>query len=129
MGNILGVSNQLLWNRTAKMVFTRVYIDKCRNACELEYLIEEEEPEFIPPNDYLLGKSRSNPGVDCRDIVDNGPGKVSGTYYVRPQMQYEVLKVYCDNETEDGGWTLGYSYHKLVDPLTENDTVPEDIFE
>ena len=47
-------------------------------------MIEEEEPEFIPPNDYLLGKSRSNPGVDCKDIYENGPGNVSGTFYVRP---------------------------------------------
>lgn len=111
------------------MVFTRAFIDKCRKSCNQEYLIEEEEPEFIPPNDFLLGKSRSNPAVDCKDVVDNGPGKMSGTFYVRPQPQYRIMKVYCDNDSEEGGWTLEYSYHKLVDPLTEDNTIPEDIFE
>ena len=39
------------------------------------------------------------------------------------------MKVYCDNDTEDGGWTLEYSYHKLVEPISENNVIPEDIFE
>ena len=41
------------------------------------------------------------------------------------------MKVYCDNETEEGGWTLEYSYHKIMkdEPLNEEDAIPEDIFE
>jgi len=83
MGNVLGMSNQLEWNSKGKGVFTRVYVDKCRSACNKEYHLNEEEPEFIPPRDENLGLEKTNPAFDCMDVLKNGPGETSGVYYVR----------------------------------------------
>ena len=77
MGKILGVHNQLNWNRVGKSLFTRTYVDKCRMTCQQEYFLDEDEPEFIPPPDPTLGLSAANPGKDCRDILENGGGAIS----------------------------------------------------
>ena len=76
------------------------------------YYIDDPEPEFTPPNDITLGRTQDNPAVDCLDILENGPGAETGTFWVQPVSNAQVIKVYCDNETDGGGWTLMTSYFK-----------------
>jgi len=61
-----------------------------------------------------LGLTQDNPAVDCRDILENGPGKEIGEFWVQPSPQSQVIKVICDNITDGGGWTLmsNYFYQK-----------------
>jgi len=84
MGEVLEVGNKLKWTNKTKGFFTREIVDECRQACNAEYFIEEEDEKFIPPADPALGRSKSYPARDCKDILENGPGAVSGKFYVRP---------------------------------------------
>ena len=42
---------------------------------------------------------------DCRDIQDTG-FNISDTYLVYPVGVYTGIKVYCDMETDNGGWLV-----------------------
>lgn len=52
-----------------------------------------------------LGRIETNPAYDCRDVMENGPGAESGEYFIKSKKGSKAIKVYCDMETEDGGWT------------------------
>jgi len=84
MGDVIGVGNLLKWDKTAKHIFSRELVDKCRNSCNAEYFLEEEEEKFVPPPDPELGRTSGNPARDCLDVLQNGPGEVSGVFYIKP---------------------------------------------
>jgi len=46
----------------------------------------------------------SNP-LDCLDIIENDVNAVSGVYKIYPEGE-NGFDVYCDMETEGGGWTV-----------------------
>ncbi|XP_036814252.1 fibrinogen beta chain-like [Oncorhynchus mykiss] len=43
-------------------------------------------------------------GKECEDIYRKG-GRDSGMYLVQPDSFYQPYKVYCDQTTQNGGWT------------------------
>lgn len=43
---------------------------------------------------------------DCREIKDDG-FTMSGVYKVTPVGTFKGLKVYCDMDTDGGGWMVG----------------------
>lgn len=104
-GMYLGVSNDMTWKKALANSFKRTDIEECRSVCYKEYFIEEEEVEFVPPNDVQLGRVETNPAYDCRDVMENGPGAESGEYFIKSKKGAKPIRVYCDMQTEDGGWT------------------------
>ncbi len=47
-----------------------------------------------------------NQTLDCSDELQQNPGSVSGEY-IR-ELPGQWLCLYCDMETDDGGWTVRY---------------------
>ncbi|XP_078666443.1 microfibril-associated glycoprotein 4-like isoform X1 [Branchiostoma floridae x Branchiostoma belcheri] len=55
----------------------------------------------IPANDTNTDKPQ-----DCQDILDNDETTPSGVYMVYPRDNLGGFLVYCDMDTDGGGWTL-----------------------
>lgn len=67
---------------------------------------DSEDPE--PERDETLG-TKENPARDCTDIKHWGPEDAkSGSYFVK--FNDELYEVFCDMDTDDGGWTLFFNY-------------------
>lgn len=66
---------------------------------------------------------KTNPGFSCLDILKNGPAaKKSGLYFIENPLNIKKPhKVYCDQTTDRGGWTLFTAYnHNVYEKLELN---------
>lgn len=44
--------------------------------------------------------------TDCFDIKQQNPSAVSGVYSITTRRTHTILMVYCDMDTDGGGWTV-----------------------
>ena len=96
-----------------KTAVSQEEINQCRNACKKQYKIEMPIILPTPPRDPNLGKDITNPAVSCMDIKKWGDDNAkSGEFWVELSTK-GLQKVYCDMETDNGGWTLFYNYNHL----------------
>lgn len=53
--------------------------------------------------------TESNPGLSCNDILTEGGSNGDGTYWIDPNGS-GAFEVYCDMNTDAGGWSLILAY-------------------
>ena len=76
--------------------------DDCNDADALTYL---GAPEVCSSGDRNCDGVEQDLCVSCLELMNVGMGTESGVYTIEPSPNSGAQDVYCDMETDGGGWT------------------------
>ncbi|XP_029185444.2 uncharacterized protein LOC114953371 [Acropora millepora] len=84
--------------------------------CEINNRTKNGKPhDFVYRSEYVylenpfrarLGAVQSLPGLSCKDIKDSNEDSATGEYWIDPTISNDAFTVFCDMQTDGGGWTL-----------------------
>jgi len=101
----LGLTEELI-----NKAITQHELKLCRQECDKTYKVNYPLKLPPPPRDKFLGTSPDNAALSCSDILKWGSKDTkSGEYWVKLKNKSKS-KVFCDMETDKGGWTLFFNY-------------------
>jgi len=66
--------------------------------------------------DNIIGRSEEYPALSGWTIKDANPSATSGIYYISPEGTDDSFQVYCEMETDGGGWVL-------IDSLLDGESI------
>jgi len=76
------------------------------NAHTTEASMHSADDSMNTTENSLLSAEQNGPGVDCADIKKRYPRSLSGVYQIVIYSNSSSFQVYCDMETNEGGWTV-----------------------
>lgn len=123
LGTKLELTNKYIQDLVRDNFKTSDTLKRCKAECLKAYPSELPVKEETPLRDPELGLSKENPGKDCNDIKKWGKGDSgNGLYWI--SLGKGVFEVFCDMETDGGGWTLFLNYeHNQGQNIDLNQTV------
>ncbi|XP_028392499.1 uncharacterized protein LOC114517056 [Dendronephthya gigantea] len=114
----LYLSNGSKWDAIStetqnKKILNRIVVDEgeiTRLFRELKHTNEEFERKVKDLENRLKASQTENLPKSCQEVLSRNPNSTSGVYWIKPLPNHDAFGVYCDMITQQGGWTLVYSY-------------------
>lgn len=109
LGEMLWLKNNPGFTKIKSSIAQRD-LNKCSLTCNKVYPVKFPVKLPPPPRDKNLGKTPDSPARNCKDIQIWGKREPkSGEYWVELGSKGKT-KVFCDMETDGGGWMLFFNY-------------------